>query len=213
MEIIIKKEKRSSFRLSVRYPHIVAQVPVFATAGSIRSFIASNQQWIELQDKVHQILYPNFLSDDKLLWYGEWLPIIRHEGKNTLVISDAVYVGVHPQASNSVYQKKFTQLQKASLLAIIKESAQKIPMSYNKITIKKLTASHGRCSSQRDLSFSNRLSHYPKEFIDMVVAHEMAHLKELNHSKAFYETLKNLCPNYAAIQKKYRHYLQEVSYD
>ena len=213
MEIIIKKEKRSSFRLSVRYPHIVAQVPVFATTGSIRSFIASNQLWIEHQDRIHKILYPNFLTDDKLLWYGEWLPIIRHEGKPSLIISDAVYVGVHPQTSNSVYLKKFVQLQKDSLLMIIKESAQKIPMSYNKITIKKMAASHGRCSSQKDMSFSNRLSHYPKEFIDMVVAHEMAHLKELNHSKAFYETLKSLCPNYAEIQKKYQHYLQEVSYD
>ena len=42
---------------------------------------------------------------------------------------------------------------------------------------------------------------YPEEAIDYVVVHELAHLTELNHSKSFYDIVRNVLPDYKDREK------------
>ena len=52
------------------------------------------------------------------------------------------------------------------------------------------------CSSQGHLSFSFRLCLYPSEAIDYVIVHELAHMKEMNHSKRFWAVVEKYMPDY-----------------
>jgi len=52
----------------------------------------------------------------------------------------------------------------------------------------------GSCSSTGTLSFSWRLILAPDDVRDYVAAHEAAHLVEMNHSAAFWATLRSICP-------------------
>lgn len=54
----------------------------------------------------------------------------------------------------------------------------------------------GSCNSQGRIGLNWRLIHFEKPVIDYVIAHELAHLKELNHSAAFWQTLKSIYPDY-----------------
>lgn len=54
----------------------------------------------------------------------------------------------------------------------------------------------GSCSGENALCFSYLLMLYPKEAIDYVVVHELAHIKHHNHSKAFYELIEKYLPDY-----------------
>lgn len=54
----------------------------------------------------------------------------------------------------------------------------------------------GSCSSKGSLCFSWRLMAYPLPAVEYVVAHEVAHLKELNHSPRFYRVLEGLMPDH-----------------
>lgn len=54
----------------------------------------------------------------------------------------------------------------------------------------------GSCSSSRALAFSWRLIMTPPEVISYVAAHEVAHLKEMNHSQAFWKIVGDLLPGY-----------------
>lgn len=56
----------------------------------------------------------------------------------------------------------------------------------------------GSCSAKGNLNFSCRLMAYPPEAIDYVVVHELAHLIHMNHSKAFYEVVAAVLPDYKA---------------
>lgn len=56
----------------------------------------------------------------------------------------------------------------------------------------------GSCSSKKHISFCWKLLLIPEELIDYVVCHELAHLKELNHSPAFWRLAEQLCPGAAA---------------
>jgi len=54
----------------------------------------------------------------------------------------------------------------------------------------------GSCSSQRRIRLNWRLIHLDSALIDYVVAHEVAHLKELNHSPAFWREVERLYPEF-----------------
>ena len=74
-----------------------------------------------------------------------------------------------------------------------------------KVHVKKMTTRYGSNSLQtRSVSYSMVLLHYSPEIIDSVIVHELAHDKERNHSKAFYNVVYKYCPNYDALHKRLR---------
>lgn len=63
---------------------------------------------------------------------------------------------------------------------------------YRRITIRDTRSRWGSCTEDGSLSFCWRLMMLPESVLDYVVAHEVAHLKELDHSPAFWQTVKTL---------------------
>lgn len=74
--------------------------------------------------------------------------------------------------------------------------ATKIHRRVNRISVRDTRSRWGSCSSTGNLSFSWRLVFAPKEVMEYVVAHEVAHLRHMNHSPAFWATVEQICPNY-----------------
>ncbi|MCK9351542.1 MAG: M48 family metallopeptidase [Candidatus Paceibacterota bacterium] len=68
--------------------------------------------------------------------------------------------------------------------------------SWNRVTIKNMRSRLGSCSSLRNLNFASKLFSYPPEVIDYVVVHELCHLKEMNHSKRFYDLIAQTIPDW-----------------
>lgn len=66
----------------------------------------------------------------------------------------------------------------------------------SKVTVKKLRASWGRCSEKGEISLSLRLGAYPDPVVDYVVLHELCHLKEMNHSAAFWALVEHFMPQW-----------------
>lgn len=76
---------------------------------------------------------------------------------------------------------------------------------HTRLTITGARTRFGSCSMKGGVSFSFRLMAYPREAVEYVVLHEAAHLRHLNHSKAFYNLLASHMPDYrrrAALLKK-----------
>lgn len=65
-----------------------------------------------------------------------------------------------------------------------------------RITVKDQTRILGSCSSLGNLNFCWRLIMAPEEVADYVIIHELAHLKEMNHSKDFWLLVEKACPEY-----------------
>ena len=70
-----------------------------------------------------------------------------------------------------------------------------------RITVRDTSSRWGSCSSARSLSFSWRLILAPDFVLDYVVAHEVAHIKQMNHSPRFWAEVKKLVPDIAAPQR------------
>lgn len=65
-----------------------------------------------------------------------------------------------------------------------------------RVTVRCQRTRWGSCSTKRNLSFNCLLMLTPPEVIDAVAVHEVCHLKEMNHSAAFYAHVLRLCPDY-----------------
>ncbi|KAB1075020.1 M48 family metallopeptidase [Methylobacterium planeticum] len=64
-----------------------------------------------------------------------------------------------------------------------------------RITVRDTRSRWGSCTARGDLNFSWRLIMAPPLVLDYLVAHEMAHLREMNHSNRFWTLLGGLCPH------------------
>jgi len=79
--------------------------------------------------------------------------------------------------------------------ALVLRHTEKLDAKASRITVRDTASRWGSCSSARSLSFSWRLILAPDFVLDYVVAHEVAHLKEMNHSPRFWAHVKYLVPD------------------
>ena len=73
--------------------------------------------------------------------------------------------------------------------------AARVARPVGRITLRDTRSRWGSCSAAGDLAFSWRLVLAPMSVLDYVVAHEVAHLVELNHSPAFWRVVAELVPD------------------
>ncbi|MCD8082295.1 MAG: M48 family metallopeptidase [Clostridiales bacterium] len=71
-----------------------------------------------------------------------------------------------------------------------------VGVTYGRITIRNQKTRWGSCSAKGNLNFNCLLMLAPPEVIDCVVVHELCHRKEMNHSRAFYEEVRRVYPQY-----------------
>lgn len=74
--------------------------------------------------------------------------------------------------------------------------ADKMHVKYGTITIRNQRTKWGSCSGKGNLNFNCLLMLAPPEVIDAVIVHELCHLKEMNHSKQFYNEILKVYPDY-----------------
>ncbi|MEL6288849.1 MAG: SprT family zinc-dependent metalloprotease [Pseudomonadota bacterium] len=72
--------------------------------------------------------------------------------------------------------------------------AQRLGLQPRRITIRDQSSRWGSCSSTGALSFSWRLVLAPPTVLDYVAAHEVAHLREMNHSRRFWDLVRRTMP-------------------
>lgn len=85
-----------------------------------------------------------------------------------------------------------------------------LQVTYGRISIREQKTRWGSCSSKGNLNFNWRLIFAPEFVVDYVVVHELAHRKEMNHSKAFYSIVESILPNYRIAQKWLREHGHEL---
>ncbi len=83
--------------------------------------------------------------------------------------------------------------------------AEKVGVSYGRITIRNQKTRWGSCSSKGNLNFNCLLMLTPPEIIDYVIVHELCHRKEMNHSVRFWSEVAKVLPDY----KKRRKWLND----
>ena len=82
------------------------------------------------------------------------------------------------------------------IAALAERHAAAIGRQVGRITLRDTRSRWGSCSYEGNLMLSWRLVMAPPEVLGYVVAHEVGHLAEMNHSPAFWAHVARLCPEF-----------------
>ena len=186
------RAKRLCLRVDITQGRIYATHPKRAKAETILAFILKNEKW--LNDRLLDLITPHYLkAGDQIPFLGATLLVKHYDGRRTYRTDDSLYIGgeefmLHARA------KRFLKDEAQKIIEnIITEKAQKFSLRYRAIRITDTKTRWGSCNHEGVLSFSWRLILTPPDVLDYVIAHELAHLKHMDHSPAFWQECQRLC--------------------
>lgn len=128
----------------------------------------------------------------------------KHQGRGIKRSGRTWYLGQKSSFEN--LEKKFLQLLLIESTPIIKQrvaliNANSFKYSYGRVDVKLVHSKWGHCSFKNDLLFNIKLLNAPLDVLDYVIYHELAHIKEKNHSKRFWDLVAQYCPNFKELRK------------
>ncbi len=115
---------------------------------------------------------------------------------------------------NHVFSLKNTFLKKSAPLSKVVYDG-KIHVINNALGLHKYVSrvQGGKIKSKNEIRIGTIFKNAPIEFLDMITVHELAHIKEKNHDKAFYQLCQHMLPNYHQLEFDMRLYLTQLDID
>lgn len=135
----------------------------------------------------------------------QYLLEIRKNKKSIIELEDKLYIaGVNEKYIKKYLESWYKQQARKVIIERVYLYSNLSGLKFSSVNLTSATTRWGSCSSQKSLNFNWKLIMAPLEVIDYVVSHELAHLAELNHSKAFWERVRKMFPIY----REYRTWLK-----
>lgn len=199
LPITIRKHRRSR-RMIVRYQPLQKSVSLtLPHAVSIKQglhFVSEKREWILKQ-------FENY-SGQTLFADGQIIPILgkeillKHVGGRGSVSEGENILYIHGDAEFIARRMRgyLAQKAKAEIVLLAKDFSEKLNVKIKKISLRDTSSHWGSCSYGGNLSFSWRLIFAPYEVLRYVVAHEVCHIKEHNHSAEFWDLVEAIYPEY-----------------
>lgn len=214
IELVIQRFKRKSITIAIQPDgNLLVKAPVFMSDEEIIKWVKTKTSWIirqraEVLRQKHLNLAKQYVSGEKFLYLGrEYVLDVRiSEGRAGMVGLVENNIVVFTKAGeNAQVQTILTNWYEKQAKAIIPKRvrffADQMGESFGKIAIKNQKKRWGSCSSARNLNFNRRLIMAPQEVMDYVVVHELCHLRQMNHSVAFWKEVEMVLPDYKVHKK------------
>ena len=160
------------------------------------SVIKSKRKTISIQVKPNEVIIRapfkmkekeiEIFAESKRNWIEKNLQTFSEKQKNL--------ENIEPYSNEEI--RSFIAKAKEIIPKKVEFYADKMGVTYNKITIRCQRTRWGSCSSKGNLNFNCLLVLLPDELIDSVVVHELCHRKQMNHSTKFYAEIEKVFPDY-----------------
>ena len=131
------------------------------------------------------------------------LKLLNAPGKKNIEVepADGVLAVSHPPAARwphirAAVEGYYREYAKVYLPRRVVELAERHGFEYETVRVKNQKTRWGSCSAKRNINLNLRLMMAPDDAIDYVIIHELCHLRELNHTPAFWALVESLCPDY-----------------
>lgn len=209
------RARRFILRLDTANRTIVITTPARADAEDALAFARSEAAWIRQRLKALPVPVP-FIAGETIPLRGA--PHLIHHATTGrgVVWSDTADDGrqaIHVTGGIEHLSRRLTDWLKRTARADITERvefhAQTLGLSFRRITVRDQSSRWGSCTHDGVLSFSWRLILTPPEVLDYVAAHEVAHLKEMNHGPGFWRLVEQVVPD----MKRHRRWLRRHGAD
>jgi predicted metal-dependent hydrolase len=203
-EYQIKYSNRKTLNISVeRDRSIIVRAPHYLTAEKIDKVVQSKRQWIK-EKLNHTQKYP-LIAENKEFVSGETLMYL---GKNyQLLIVDEEIEGIdfdqrfkisksnQPKA-NELFKKWYLSQALKKIEPLATKYAKSLGVDYNQFKTSEMKYRWGSCTPANNIIFNWRIIKAPMYVLEYLVAHELVHLMEDNHTPRFWNILSIQVPNF-----------------
>ncbi len=122
--------------------------------------------------------------------------VVEREGKLLLQIPACIPADHLAERVRHLAERWLRAQARHHLQQRVNDLAIRLNVTPGPLAVKDTRSRWGSCSARGNLSFNWRLIMAPPWIIDYLVAHELAHLRELNHSPRFWAVVRRVCPDY-----------------
>lgn len=212
----LRRSRRSTIGLLIDANGLRITAPTWASIGQIEQAIAQRQSWIEskLQGWQQRLQAQpthdqQWILGAKVSVLGQTLTLARSSTRRDLLDQAVLMLALPDGADSHQIQARFQRWMQdqarqvfAERLALFERDHQIKPAAWS---LSSARTRWGSCSTARRIRLNWRLLHYPMTVVDYVIAHELAHLTEMNHSERFWRIVGVYHPDFAASRKLLKH--------
>lgn len=205
--IFLKKRisnRASKISLTANIHGFFITVPKKIPDYCLIKFLDENRIWISTnyyRYKKNNFEYAKRYEEKYLLFIGKkfYFNIIKSYNETVIFSESLKKITFHVNSKRN-YKTTIKNWYREQTNKIINERLpelnKKMKVDYNRVRVKDNSTVWGSCSSKNNLNFSLYLSAFPIEIIDYILIHELAHIREFNHSANFWEIVKKYDPQY-----------------
>lgn len=219
IEFSLKRSQRRSIGLRIDDNGLHIAAPQRMTIAEIENAIRRKTNWIisklqqRLQGSAHRLHKATEWRDGATLPYlGLPLTLRLRQSTEICIIHDednAALIVSLPATSTMAELRTATLkwLQSRALevfSARMRHYATVLGVNYRQLGLSAARTRWGSCTPQGAIRLNWRLIYLPEALIDYVVAHELAHRHEMNHSARFWAKVESVYPDYRAARIELR---------
>ncbi len=196
--------------LTVRAPVKTPLFEIYRVIESKKKWILRKQEYF-LKKKMERVTR-QYAEGEMVLLQGRTYPMVFGSALRKVTFDGFIFRVQHKERDN--LKKLFQKWYKTKALEVIeprcRHYAGLMGLRMPPVSIGRATSRWGSCNPKGALRFCYRLVLAPPEVVDLVVVHELAHIKVRNHSSDFYKEMSRWLPGHGSINKwlsRYSHLL------
>ncbi len=203
-DLVVKinpRAKRMALRLDPKKRQVNLVIPKRSSLRGAYMFALEHKYWI--QEKLAELPeIIEYIDGAQISILGKSVTICINYDEtlkktDISLLNNSLFVSTNKEDPSSRIRRFIINLAKTRLSDLAHKKAALINKTISKIDVKDTTSRWGSCSHDGKLCFSWRLIFAPPQAFDYVVAHEVAHLRYMDHSPAFWDQCEDLCENYS----------------
>ena len=189
------RAKRISLRIDPREGGVIVTLPARAAQASGRALLQQHAGWVaDRLAKLPAVLV--FADGSEVLLHGDLVRVRHQPGRGVVRLEggELVVTGAAEFLARRVGDFMRAEARRR-LGAAAAETAARAGLQVRRVVVKDTRTRWGSCTATGTLMFSWRLVMAPRLVQDYVVAHEVAHLRHMNHGPQFWALVAQLTPH------------------